>query len=451
MADPSFIARPYQIDDLARLIGNPRTALFNDPGTGKTYTAAMFTQYIYEATKERIVWTQPGGIIQKNRADILFSTNFQPEEVAIVGGTPSQRQAIMADPRVKVFLMSGQGYANEWQMLPPDVRHTFHDEIHLYYTTHNSGRTQKWYSAQKNKGAIVPMTGTIIRGRLDSAYPVLHVMAPIYYGNDRAFLQHHAFFDEDGKVVGWKNHARLQEVLNRIGIFRSFKSVYGEEQKVLVVQGCEVGPKAYKMYQKLEATGLIELQDEFVDAGNPAVGAMRARQVLACPEMFEIDEKTGKDKALEIDIEDHLKTGERLAIFSVFEKEQLRIVKMIEELGGKVGLINGTVSNTRRGQVDEQFKANTLQFVVASPATAGIGFSWNFLNTMVFASVDYTDDSFIQSMRRGIRGTRETPLLVKLLKYRDTIEDRIFHIVDRKSRDHNLINGGIEPLNIGKL
>lgn len=444
-------ARPYQVEDLSTLITNPRTGLFHDPGGGKTYIAALFTQYIYEATKERIVWTQPGGIIAKNKRDILASTNFTSEEVALVQGTKSQRMEMYNNPSVKVFLMTGVGYANEWEFLPADVRHSVHDEIHLYYTTHNAARTQNWYRACKNKKAIVPMTGTIIKGRLDSAYPVCHVLAPWAYGNDRAFVQHHAWFDENGRVIGWKNHDRLKEVLKRIGIFRSFKSIYGEEEKVIQVQVCQLSDKVRSLYKKLEESGLIELQDEFVDAGNPAVSAMRARQLLSCPEQFEIIEKTEKDEALLVDIEDHIKSGEPLAIFAVFTKEQERIVKLIQSLGQEAGLINGTVSNVRRQELDQRFVQGKLQFMVASPPTAGIGFNWSHLNEMIFASVDYTDDSFIQAYRRGIRGIRSQPLRIKILKYEDTIEQRILEIIDRKSRDHHLINDGINELNLALL
>lgn len=448
---PNFKARDYQIDDLARLISDPRTLLGHDPGGGKTYIAGMFTEYICNATNEAVVWTQPGGIMQKNLDDILYCTNLAPEEVAIVQGTKEKRVKTMQRPEVKVFLMSGVGYCKEWELLPPRVRHTVHDECHLYITTHGIPRVEAWYRAQKNKRAIVPMTGTIIRGRLSSAYPVCHVLAPWAYGSDRQFAALHAWYDESGAIIGWKNHERLKAVLQTFGIFRSFKSIYGAEKKVIQIERCYMTPKQEKMYRELEVSGLIELEDEFVDAGNPAVNAMRARQILACPELFEIKEPSGKDEATRVEIEDHLKSGERLAIFSAFSQEQLRIVKMIQTLGGTVGHINGTVSYETRQKIDKDFRENQLQFVVASPATAGIGFNWGFLKTMLYLSVDYMDDSFIQSYRRGIRGEREEPLRIKLLKYEDTIEHRIFEIIDRKSMDHHLVNEGIDTLNLSQL
>jgi hypothetical protein len=64
----------------------------------------------------------------------------------------------------------------------------------------------------------------------------------------------------------------------------------------------------------------------------------------------------------------------------------------------------------------------------------------------VFASIDYTDDSFVQAFRRGIRGVRDTALLIIILKYEGTVEGRIMEIVDRKSYDHFKINPDLAPL-----
>lgn len=452
--DPSFKARDYQVEDLSRLMLQRKCGLFHEPACGKTFISAMYSQYMVRYANEKVVWTQPGGIMAKNKRDILFSTDFAPEEIQMVQGTAVQRDLQMKNPEAKVFLMSGQGYANEYEKLQhynPSLRHSIHDECHLYFTTHSSARSQNWYRASRRMESIIPMTGTIIRGRLDSAYPVCHLLAPQYYGSDRAFLMHHAFFDEGGKVVAWKNHERLKEVLQRSGIFRSFASVYGAEAKVIQVEKVELGEAQAKVYKTLESTALIELEDSWVDAGNPAVGAMQARRVLACPEMFGVKGTTPKDEALQVHIEDHIKSGERLAIFSAHTEEQLRIVQMILKAGGTVGHINGTVSNERRQVIDANFNAGAIQFVVASPATAGIGFNWGFLKTLIFVSLDYTDDSFIQAYRRGIRGTRDSTLLILLLKYAGTIEDRIYEIVDRKSYDHHLVNDAIQPLSLHTL
>jgi hypothetical protein len=299
IVDSSYVARPYQVEDLTRMMLERKIGLFHEPACGKTFIGAMYSQYMVRYANEKVVWTQPGGIMAKNKRDILFSTDLAPEEVIMVQGTAARRDELMQSPEGKIFMMSGQGYADEYEKLQeyqPKIRHSIHDECHLYYTTHNSARTQNWYRASRRMESIVPMTGTIIRGRLDSAYPVCHLLAPMYYGSDRAFLTHHGWFDDRGKVAAWKNHERLKEVLQRVGIFRSFASVYGAEAKIIQVQKYELTGDQEKVYKTLEKTALIELEDEWVDAGNPAVAAMRARQVLSCPEMFNVKGDDGQGR-----------------------------------------------------------------------------------------------------------------------------------------------------------
>jgi hypothetical protein len=59
---------------------------------------------------------------------------------------------------------------------------------------------------------------------------------------------------------------------------------------------------------------------------------------------------------------------------------------------------------------------------------------------VVFVSLDYQDDSFTQAYKRGIRGVRDTPLLVKVLMYENSIDYRIFQIVQRKSEDNHQVD-----------
>jgi hypothetical protein len=69
-----------------------------------------------------------------------------------------------------------------------------------------------------------------------------------------------------------------------------------------------------------------------------------------------------------------------------------------------------------------------------------VGFNWGMLNTIIFASMDYGDDSFVQAYRRAIRGKRDKPLLIIVLEYEDSIDQRIFDIVQMKSKEANLID-----------
>lgn len=432
------------------LINNPKWLLGNEPGTGKTPVAAYYSKYAWDYLKFRSAWTQPKSLLKKNKDEILRFTGWDASQVVVVEGTPKKRRELMATD-AKVFLFTFQGWSNEWEILldlHPDTKVNIIDEIHLGYVGHTSKRTQSWYIACRQMHSIIPMTGTIIKGRLSSCYPVLHAIAPQFYGSYESFMAQHALKDEFGTLIGWRNHDKLKNVLKAKGSFRSFAEVYGPEAKVIEVETIEMSDKHRAEYEKFEALALIELDDEFLDAGNPAVAAIRARQILAHPEFFKMECDRGKDERLMIHVEDAIRAGEKVVIYSALVPEQERIYAMLKKEGVRAGLINGSVSGKKRVEIDEAFRAGKLDMIVGSPATMAVGFNWGFLDTVIFVSLDYEDSSFIQAYRRGIRGKRSKPLRIIVMEYEKSIDQRIFYIVQRKSKDASLVDETKEELNL---
>lgn len=445
MSNEKPSARDDQIADLAYFINNRKAGLLHDPGVGKTVTAALYTEYCIKYLNEKVVWTQPLSILKKNRDEILKFTDLAPEDVVIVQGTPEKRKKLMQGPG-KVFLFSATGWSSEWQILlesHPTVKVSIHDECHLYYAGHKSKRTQAWYMVSRHMNSVIPMSGTIIKGKLSTIYPVMHVIAPQYYGSYESFMAQHAVLDEYGSVIGWQNHEKVRNVLGATSIRRSFESIYGNQDPVIQIEECEMTPSIRRSYDELEATAILELEDKFLEAGTPGVMAIRCRQIMAHPETFGLGKKgelTGKDEQMMLYVNNALETGEPLVIFAALQPEQERIKRLIEEAGGRVGLINGSVPGPKRQQIDVDFREKRLQFIVGSSATCGIGFNWQFVDLILFTSLDYGDDTFTQAFKRGIRGKRTKPLLVKVLQYKRSIDQRIMQIVQKKMADYHQVD-----------
>ncbi|MBC7737903.1 MAG: hypothetical protein H7245_11970, partial [Candidatus Saccharibacteria bacterium] len=113
--------------------------------------------------------------------------------------------------------------------------------------------------------------------------------------------------------------------------------------------------------------------------------------------------------------------------------QQERLVEICKKMGFRVGLINGNVSTAKRGDIDEAFQRGELDIVVVSPATASVGFNWGHLDTVIFMSIDFMDSSFLQGYRRAMRGVRTSPLLIYVMEYENSVDQRIFKIVEIKS------------------
>lgn len=447
--------RDYQIEDLAFYIANPRCANLSDPGTGKTPSVCVYMQYLWASRKCKTYWVMPKSLLRKNQVELLRFSNFKPEEVVIVDGTPKQRQAQIENPNAKVLLMGFKRFSDDWKLMKmfhPELDAVIVDEIHMGFKSHKSTRTQQLFECMKKTTHFLPMSGTLIDGRLDSAYPTIKIIEPRYYTNHNTFLAQHALIDEYGTIVEWTNHAKIGRIFKRHCVRRSFKSVYGEVEKVIETQLCPMSKAQREAYDEFESLAILELEDGFIEGNNPAVAAIRCRQIMAHPETFGLmpeGEMSGKDEALEVHLEDHLNSKQPLVIFAILQPEQERIAKLCESKGFRTGLINGNVSAAERARIDEDFRNGKLDVIVGSPATAAVGFNWSHVNHIIFASLDYQNSNFVQAMQRAIRGKRDIPLRVTVLEYENSIDQRIFVIVNKKSRDLNKVDESYDKLDIG--
>lgn len=447
--------RPYQVADLAFYIREGRCLNLSDPGTGKTPSVCVYAQYLWDHCGEKSVWAMPKSLLKKNLLELLDFTTFENEDLAIVDGPPAKRDLIMRDSRVKVFLMGFDAYARNWKTLKdyqPELSTVLVDEIHMGFGGSTSKRTQEfWRSLERQPGRLknfVGMTGTIVDGKLSSAFPSIQVINPLYYGDYDNFKNQHAITDDYGNVVAWYNTEKIKMILGRHAIRHSFEEVYGAEKKVIIPEVCEMSPTQAAAYLEFEEKAILELEDAWLDGTMDAVHAIRCRQIMAAPELFGIhspDDLTGKDERLLIHLDHAKETGEPLVVFASMVPEQERIFRLVtDRMKMKAGLINGSVSADKRAKIDQDFQAGRLQVIVGSPATAAVGFNWSRTRTMVFASLDYKDSNFVQGYRRAIRGHREDPLLIYVLQYDTKVERRILEIVEQKSRLANKVDASKE-------
>lgn len=462
--------RDYQVADLAFYIRERRCANLSDPGTGKTPSVCVYFYWLWKEQQKRSVWVMPKSLLKKNKQEILEFTHFKDEDVLIFDGTPKQRQKLLENSDAKVWLMGFRRFADDWRTLKkthPDFDLLCVDEIHMGFGGAESNQTEQMWAATAAKNydkfdRFLAMTGTLVNGKLDTAYPTIKVIEPRYYPMHQTFLNIHAIKDFWGSICGWRNHARLGQILQKHSIRRSFESVYGKNEVVTQVERVPMGKTQRKKYDEFKKRAVLDLGDRFLSSdGVEAVQTTRLRQIMAHPENVRLpvkwdaegkpiefkeynllgrNEPTGKDDRLDVHLTDHRNSEEPIIIFAAFKKEVDRIAELAKKKGLNVGKIHGGVSMKQRGWVDEQFRAGNLDVVVATPETAAVGFNWGHVDHIVFVSIDYKDTNYIQARRRAERGVRAKPLRVTVLEYEDSIDQAIFAIVERKSKDAHLVD-----------
>lgn len=437
-----FELRDYQKKDLEFALSRDRSLNLSDPSTGKTFvmTRLMWLRYLMFGCKS--VWVMPTSIMRKNEDDIFDSTDFTKDDVCIVSGNKEKRLKLYKNENIKVFIISADTYAREWSILlenQPEINQVVADEVHAYWSTTSSKRTQAMYASSRRIKWWYFASGSLINGRFSSAYPAIAVCEPRFYMNYQNFINYHAVYNAWGQICGWGRPEKLRKIFQMIGVRHTISECYPNNPEFIVIpEKAEMDENLKSNYLQIEQEALLELEDRNLDLGNPMVKATRARLLLSAPESLNLERKVqfnGKDNLLRLHLENAKEEGARILVFSCFVAEQERIKKICDEMGIKSAIMNGSVSQKKRGEIDVAFRNNEIQVLICSPEVASYGLNYEFCKEICYLSIPYQDGTWNQSIMRISRGTRKTPALVYILTYGTKCESRIIQIVKRKMRE----------------
>lgn len=431
---------PHQMDNLARSIRQPRFLNCDDPGTGKTPPSCLKIWYAWHDLGLRTWWQMPTTLQQKNLDELYRWSEFAPGDCIIYTGNEDLTN-------VKVVISSFARFRKCWNDGWP-LGQVVIDEPQLGYKTFGSATVNALLEAmlgRENRHLLI-MSGSLIAGRLDAAYPMLACCAPWLYSSYPNFIAEHSYEDLFTGKRHWINHDLLRRRIAKFATFRSYSELHPGEQYVIEpVEWVDMSKRHLAKYRELEKEAMLELDDRWLEAEQPGVHALRADQILAHPNELILDtgtynlighEEPGKDEHLRIHFMDHLRQGTRVAVFCRFVPEVRRVARLAESCGLRVGAICESVPVAKRPELDRMFREHQLDVMVATAATAGVGLNWPFLDHIIFATVDYADDHYKQAIFRALRGDRSKPVRVTTLAYRKAaVELRKLRIIQEKSED----------------
>lgn len=455
---PVLSLRVDQLADLAFYMARKKCLQLAEPGVGKTPSVAVNQFARWQTNQMRTLWIQPKQLMAKNEREICRFTPFTSLDTAIIDGSPKKVKAAL-NSGAKVLLVGPDRFRMIADQLPSDIRAVDTDEHHMCFGGPGSSRTLAFYDLARRMEEMVLMTGTLVNGRLDSAYSAIHAIEPLYYpmGYDQ-FLSEHAILDDYGRPTSWHNHDRIRQILAKHAIYRTFNSVYGNQEIVMEMDWVAMSDRQRVMYDKFEEDAYLELEDFMINGTLPGVATIRARQIMEHPNVFPnlLEEggppvdicpghRPAKLDALEIHFEDHIRTRTPLLTFAFFRPQQREIAALARKMGLRVGMMTGETSGADRDRNDKAFVNGELDLLVASYRVASVGYNWQFsgdrqVNHVINASLGYLDSDVIQGFRRTVRGDRKgIPLRVTTMAYLNSLDTKNMAIIERKSRDANMV------------
>jgi len=401
----------------------------------------------------------PKRLLDKNRREVLRFTHFKEEDVVIVDGTRKQVEKQLASG-AKVFLMGYRRWALSYKQLPDYVKAVHIDEFHKGFKSPTSEASLALFEVFETKRMrwFIAMTGTLISGKLTSAYPAIKVIEPRYYPHAEAFEWQHAIKDADKKIIGWKNHEKLRAIFGRHAIRRTFKDVFGEgNDPIIIPEVVSMSPKQRELYDQFHEQAVVDLQKFYLTGLEPGVAFLRAQQLMEHPNRFPdltdpgkfIDvipgEMTGKEELLDIHLDDHENTGAPLIIYTAMIPQQERIEEMLQKRKLRYGRIWGGMTIKQSDAVARAFEEGRIDYMLCSPQCADVGFNWQFcgkreVDHIIHLTLDFLDTTFLQANARGVRGKRLSPLRVSVFEYANSIDQHKLGIIYKKSLDAHKVD-----------
>ena len=447
------ILRPDQVADMSFYMRTPIALNLAEPGTGKTGSVCV-NQY---ARDTQTVWVMPKQLMKKNAEEILAFTPLDAKDIALVRGTKREMDNAMRSD-AKVLLMGPDRFKLVQANIPAQYRALDVDEMHLSFGGATSARTEAFYEFMRRVDQAVFMTGTMINGRLDTAFPAINAINPLFYpmGLD-SFLHDHAYLDGFGRPYHWHSHEKIRKILGKYAIYRTFASIFGHQEIVMQVEWLEMNERQRAAYAKFEAEAFLELEDFIISgADNPGTATIRARQIMEHPNQFpnlmdrslpNVDispgERPSKLDALQVHFDDHERLGTPVIVYSTLVAQQHEIFELARSMGRRTEFMGGETSTANRDRIDKDFVAGKIDVLVASPKVCAVGYNWQFagdqeVDHIINATIGYWDSDVTQGFRRVVRQKRRKPLRVTTLAYMNSLDPAIMAINERKSRDATL-------------
>ena len=317
------------------------------------------------------------------------------------------------------------------------------DEAHRGSNSSKMGENMKKLAAEFKVAA----TGTIIVNNPQSAF------VPLYWtGNDKAtFSSYKGLYCEFGgfnnrQIIGYKNLDLLQDELDSRSFRRTLEQVREDmPEKTIETELIELDESHRKFYDAIKEGVAEEADKVSLDVGNLLALTTRLRQATSCPGFLDTSppESSKIKRCVEL-AEDIIGTGEKVVILCSFKESANELMAKLAKFHP---LLNtGDVPDDLVSRNIDEFQNNPdAKLFIGTWAKCSTGITLNAASYMICLDTPYTDAMFQQGCDRIYRVTNTRPVFIKVLLCKDTVDERVWRIVETKRDLGGYLVDGIQP------
>jgi SNF2 family DNA or RNA helicase len=277
-----------------------------------------------------------------------------------------------------------------------------------------------------------------LENKLEELYSIVQFVDDRRLGPAFQFLHDHRVIDERGKLVGYRNLARVREKLQPILLRRTRQEVLSQlpartDSTVFVeLTDAQRGP-----YAEQQVTLARLLQKKYLtEIDRRRILCCLANMRMLCNSTFLYDKQTNVSPKLE-EFEELVRDlvtegGHKVVVFSQWELMLRKAAEVLDRLGVGYAVLHGGVPGKERKALLERFRDDDACRVFLSTDAGGTGLNLQVADTVVNLEVPWNPAVLEQRVARVHRLGQHRPVRAINLVTRGTIEERVLKTLELK-------------------
>lgn len=450
---------PYQQTGVLFAVAAGRCILADDMGLGKTLQAITANEIMrkqFHVNKAVIVCPTSLKYQWKNEI-IKFTGN---NKICVVEGHLLNRMKQYASQEHEYFIVSYNVAGNDYEHLNGlEAGLLILDEAQ---------RIKNWRSkiSAKIKQIKTPyafvLTGTPVENNIEELYSLMQIVNPYLLGSLHRFLGQHQITDEfTGKVTGYRNLNEIGKLLQDVMLRRTKREVLKQlpsrmdknlmvpmTEEQMVIHN-EFADAVAKLVHKWRRMGFLSEEDRQRLLNN--LNMMR----MVCDSTYIIDQSTSFQTKLD-ELQNILEEiiamdGEKVVVFSQWERMTRQVAKMLEEREIGFKYLHGGIVSKNREALFTGFNADPACRVFLSTDAGGVGLNLQAAAYIINLDIPWNPAVLEQRIGRIYRlGQKKNVSIINLVA-KGTIEERMLDVLKfKKGVAAGILDGGDSNIFMGE-
>lgn len=438
-----FTPMPHQYWGLRYAMNFVRSGVFFEPRTGKTLVLQILAIF-YSHFGAGVIQIMPPALFRQFQHDYAQIKGHNLR-IAVLNDGPAGRAKRLEQwaedeqSRPQVVMLSRDIFKSAWKDLYlMGFTHVHFDESHLGLQSEDSqiAKAIRAFIHQNDSNRLVLSTGTPLPNHIKNAYATVNFLLPEVYKTRAKFESAHCVYSTfyiPGKfgqpraiqaIDSYKNLDILSQNLYSRSVHASKREVLNLAAPNIQIVECDLKPAHRRLYNKVLAERMLELEDEVIDARSAQKLRQVALQLITVPEEFADNFKTKDSSVYETVaalVDSVNPDQEKLVIFANYTRSVEALAEHFAPL--KPAKVYGPNGPDKNALEVERFREQaSCRLLIANPAAGGVGFKLgDVTQTVIFAEPVSSPGAFDQALSRTMLYGQTEPVVCYIVKVNHTI------------------------------